>query len=281
MIKYFDMYENFLCNEGHPEECMFYAMKLKQNEIFSTDSLSAHLLVFCVKGGYDIYSGILNETVEEGEIIFLPRSAEFHLKTKEDSVLLLHTFDNATCNPAYCLIGKFCSDDILLPQPCYKLVIHEVLKSYVNNLLIYILHFPNDRQLWYLKHVELMKLFLQCYKRDQLLSFFRLLTGDNFTFRKLVYTHYRFAMNSVQLAESCGYGITNFRRVFKKEFHVPVYQWLKHKKAERLFYALAYSDLSFEELSDTFNFNSIQQLNRFCKSNIGYTPGEIRKKYKT
>ena len=55
--------------------------------------------------------------------------------------------------------------------------------------------------------------------------------------------------NTEELAELCGYGIHIFRRLFKKEFDVLVYQWLIKKRAENIRYRLSQSFVPLTDIS--------------------------------
>ena len=103
------------------------------------------------------------------------------------------------------------------------------------------------------------------------------MTDEQVPFRNLVLTHYRKANNTEELAELCGYGIHTFRRVFKKEFDIPVYQWLIKKRAENIRYRLSQSFVPLTDIIDEFNFSSAQHFNSFCKQYLGDTPGNLRK----
>ena len=110
-----------------------------------------------------------------------------------------------------------------------------------------------------------------------LLAFFHPMTSEQVPFRNLVLTHYRKANNTEELAGLCGYGIHTFRRVFKKEFDIPVYQWLIKKRAENIRYRLSQSFVPLTDIIDEFNFSSAQHFSSFCKQYLGDTPGNLRK----
>ena len=137
----------------------------------------------------------------------------------------------------------------------------------------------HDNELWKLKHKELIWVFTRYYDVEELQTFFHPMTGEQVPFRNLVMTHYRKANNTEELAELCGYGVHTFRRIFKNEFGVSVHQWLIKKRAENVNFRLSQIYIPFSDIIDEFNFSSPQELNRFCKANIGDTPSNIRQKY--
>lgn len=104
------------------------------------------------------------------------------------------------------------------------------------------------------------------------------MTDEQLPFKSLVLTHYRKANNAEELADLCGYGIHTFRRMFKKEFELPVQKWLIMKRAEIVRHRLSQKNIPYADIIDEFNFSSPQELNRFCKTNLRDTPSGIRKR---
>ena len=151
------------------------------------------------------------------------------------------------------------------------------LQTLVESILSYLAQGANDCTLWQMKHKELVWLFTRHYPAGELHSFFHPMTDEQVPFKSLVMTHYRKANNTEELAGLCGYGVHTFRRVFKKEFDVPVYRWLIQKRAEHIKYRLSMPYVPFSDIIDEFNFSSAQHFNSFCKQYLGDTPGNLRK----
>lgn len=147
----------------------------------------------------------------------------------------------------------------------------------MTGIISYIKDGTHDKNLWKLKHQELIWAFTRYYEAEELQSFFHPMTDEQIPFKNLVMTHYRKASNADELADLCGYGIHTFRRIFKKEFGIPVYQWLIQKRAERIKYRLSMPYISLSDIIDEFNFSSPQHFNSFCKQYLGDTPTNIRK----
>lgn len=153
------------------------------------------------------------------------------------------------------------------------------LQILISGIVSYLTDETHDANLWKLKHKELIWAFTRYYGTEELQSFFHPMTDEQVPFRNLVMTHYRKANNTEELAELCGYGVHTFRRIFKNEFGVPVHRWLIKKRAENVNFRLSQVYIPFSDIIDEFNFSSPQELNRFCKANIGDTPSNIRQKY--
>lgn len=105
--------------------------------------------------------------------------------------------------------------------------------------------------------------------------------GEVVPFKNLVLSHYMKANDTQELADLCGYGVVTFRRIFKEEFGTSVYQWLLKKRSKHILYRLSFPYISFQEIIEEFNFTSPQQFNRFCKTNLGDSPTNLRKKHQS
>lgn len=95
----------------------------------------------------------------------------------------------------------------------------------------------------------------------------------------MVLSVYQEVKSAEELANLCGYGIYTFQRTFKKEFGIPVYQWLIQKQVENIKYRLFQTNLPLIEIMDEFNFSSPQNFTHFCKKYLGDTPKSIRQKF--
>ena len=75
-----------------------------------------------------------------------------------------------------------------------------------------------------------------------------------------------------------GYGINSFRVKFKKNFGIPSYQWLLNEKAKRILKCLTTEGEDFKSIIDDFDFSSHSHFYKFCKTQFGLTPEELKKK---
>ena len=148
----------------------------------------------------------------------------------------------------------------------------------MDTVTTYISDRTDDSDLWKLKHKELIWVFTRYYTAEELQVFFHPMTDEQVPFRSLVLTHYRKAEFTDRLAELCGYGLHNFRRLFKKEFGMSPYKWLMMKRAENINYKLSQTYIPFSDIIDEFNFSSAAHFSNFCKRFLGDTPSNLRKK---
>lgn len=273
-------YKPPFCDEN-PIDCHFDVKNHLAGEIVRNDDTNTNYLIFCRTGHARISSTLFHDEILcAGEVMFVPRGSECSGVALSDVTLLVHKFNNTVCQNEKCILAYLYSHRHLRSKIyCSKLTVPKSLQILISGIVSYLTDETHDNDLWKLKHKELIWVFTRYYETEELQSFFHPMTDEQVPFRNLVMTHYRRANNTEELAELCGYGVHTFRRIFKNEFGVPVHQWLIKKRAENVNFRLSQIYIPFSDIIDEFNFSSPQELNRFCKANIGDTPSNIRQKY--
>ena len=273
---------NLPCNEN-PDGCSFRFMDYRMSETFSIYHASMNYLMYCEKGSVRISSNLFaEEIIHEGELLFLPRISDYRGVAIEDTHFIVHQFNHAVCRPEGCILSYLFThrrrnnpDEIR--YQCH-LTCNRMVSAFMNCITLYLEEGAGDSLLWALKHKELIRMLCSCYPPMTLQAFFHPLTDEDVPFKSLVFSHYQRAKTAKELAEICGYSIETFRRLFNQEFQVPVYQWLQKRKAELVLYRLSIPHVSIKEIIQELNFTSPQQFNKFCKTNLGDTPGKLQEK---
>lgn len=273
--------QNPLCSET-PSDCTFRLIEYEQQKNFHYEETETHCVVYCRKGELKITSNLFAEEVlHEGEIMFLPRLNDYRGVVPKDTELLIHEFNNTVCRPEQCILAYlYLHRKSQAGQLCYlcKLTACQAVVAFFSAISLYANGGKGDNPLWQMKHMELIWIFTRYYSIEELRSFFFPITGEQVPFKSLVLTHYRKANQTEELAQLCGYPLSTFRRIFKKEFNIPVYQWLVEKRAEHISHKLSMQHVPFIDIMDEFNFSSPQHFNSFCKQYLGDTPSNLRKK---
>ena len=119
------------------------------------------------------------------------------------------------------------------------------------------------------------------YNEQELAILFSSLTEQSSRFKEQILENYLSAKNVGELASLLGYGVTNFRAKFKEQFGVSVYRWLLNRKSQHIIYRITVYGDEFSQIIDDFGFSSPSHFNKFCRSQYGLTPCELRKKLKT
>ena len=278
MCAYFQQSRTLFCNET-PTDCSFEMQSYPAGATVNNDDTSVNYLIFCSSGHARITSTLFHDEILcAGEVMFVPRGSECSGVALSNVTLLIHKFNNTVCRTEKCILSYLYSHRHIDSKIyCCKLTAPNSMQVLMSTVTTYITDGVHDADLWKLKHKEFIWVFTRYYAAEELRPFFHPMTDEQVPFRSLVLTHYRKANNTEELAELCGYGIHTFRRLFKKEFNVPVYQWLIKKRAENIHYRLLQPFVPLTDIIDEFNFSSPQHFNSFCKQYLGDTPGNLRK----
>ena len=248
-------------------------------ETVRNDDTNINYLIFCRTGHARITSTLFHDEILcAGEVMFVPRGSECSGTALSDVTLLVHKFNNTVCRAEKCILSYLYSHK--LPDSkvyCCKLTAPTSMRVLMDTVATYITDGTHDSDLWKLKHKELIWVFTRYYTAEELRIFFHPMTGEQVPLRNLVLTHYRKAEYTDKLADMCGYGLHNFRKVFKKEFGMSPYQWLMMKRAENIKYKLSQTYIPFADIIDEFNFSSAAHFSNFCKRFLGDTPSNVRK----
>lgn len=262
-----------------PDNCNFRVASHRQGDSFDSDCLNANYLVYCRSGHVRISSTLFHDEILcTGEVMFIPRTGECRGTVLSDATLVVHQFNNTVCRAEKCILSYLYSHrNVSSKLYCCKLTVPEGIRLFMDGVASYIADGTHDADLWQMKHKELIWMFTRYFDAEELHSFFRPMTDEQVPFKSLVLTHYRKAEFTDKLAELCGYGLHNFRKVFKKEFGKSPYQWLMMKRAEHIKYKLSQTCVPFADIIDEFNFSSAAHFSNFCKRYLGDTPSNIRK----
>lgn len=270
--------KHLLCEE-FTAECHFEVIICPSGTAIHDFDMDTHLLIFCQSGHVHITSTFFHDEILcAGEVMFIPRMSECSGTALSEATLLVHKFNNTVCRAEKCILSNFYSHRRPeIKNYCYKLDVSAFPQIFLKSISSYIRDGVGDSELWQLKHKELIWIFIRFYAVDELRSFFHSIADEQIPFRSQVLTHYRKAEFTDKLAEMCGYGLHNFRRIFKKEFGMSPYKWLMMKRAEHIKYRLLQEYIPFADIIDEFRFSSPAHFSNFCKRFLGDTPTNIRK----
>ena len=273
-----DKHKPPFCDE-FPADCSFERKSYPAGATVQNEDTNINYLIFCQSGHARITSTLFHDEILcAGEVMFVPRGSECCGTALSDVTLLVHKFNNTVCRAEKCILSYLYSHK--LPDSkvyCCKLTAPTSMRVLMDTVTTYIADETHDSDLWKLKHKELIWVFTRYFAAEELRIFFHPMTGEQVPFRSLVLTHYRKAEFTDKLAEMCGYGLHNFRKIFKKEFGMSPYKWLMMKRAENIKYKLSQTYIPFADIIDEFNFSSAAHFSNFCKRFLGDTPSNVRK----
>ena len=124
---------------------------------------------------------------------------------------------------------------------------------------------------------ELFYFFRAFYSKQELAAFFSQMLHPDAGFYYLVMQNYRKYKTASDLAAGLNMSLGTFEKHFKKVFSMPAYRWMAAQKAKDIHQALRMEETPIKELAQRFGFATKSTFSAFCRKNLGYPPGSIRK----
>lgn len=267
---------------------------LLQNQVFQTGfrfltivkgshlpKMDSNVLIFIMSGTMKVFSGEKElAIIDERHIFFWDKENDHVCEMLSDTQVILFAF------------GDLIVHDLLTFRPYASfqdksalkgtgLRFAEPLNSFLQLLVLYLEMKLDDVSLYITKRQELFYILNSVYNEQELAILFSSLTEQSSKFKEQILENYLSAKNVGELASLLGYGVTNFRVKFKEQFGVSVYRWLLNRKSQRIIYRITVYGDEFSQIIDDFGFSSPSHFNKFCRSQYGLTPCELRKKLKT
>lgn len=125
---------------------------------------------------------------------------------------------------------------------------------------------------------ELLFLLRAYYDKEDLFNFFQPLLSSDLAFSQFIMSNYSKAKNVTELAEITNYSLSGFQKRFKKIFGISAHSWMRKEKLKLIYDDISHSSASLKDLSIKHDFSTPSHFNDYCKANLGFTPGYIRKK---
>lgn len=245
------------------------------------ERLSSNFVVFVMNGSISIACNEnLLQNMKVGEMILLPKSSHVYGKAEAGSKFVIFMFDRISHLCSKYALQNLSSYIDKGPNMFKAFTIVPEIKMFLNLLSNCLSSGLNCTFYHELKSSEIMLLFRGYYSKEELAAFFYPLIGGSIDFKTSVLTNYRDAKTVDELASLLGYGLSNFKKKFKEEFEESAYQWMLKQKSKHIKYKLSFPDVEFSSIIDEFGFSSAAHFNRFCKSQYGMTPSDLRNELK-
>ena len=94
---------------------------------------------------------------------------------------------------------------------------------------------------------------------------------------ELIHQRYQEPLTVEDAAAACGYGKSNFSKVFKNALGIGFHQYLINYRLENAKYLLTETKLSIYQISDMVGFSDPKIFCRVFKNNVGTSPAQFRK----
>lgn len=241
-----------------------------------------HRLIFITKGILNLrFTNKEIHKYTEGSLFFIPANQSLSVSAISDSVLVVFRIQKkiqlCANYPLESLRAQMsqnkCSD-----YEVNSLQFNNILKAYLEQLDSCLCEGIKCKYYCNLKLDELFVLLRVFYSKEQLVILFSSLLSPDISFSDYVIQNHAKHHTLNELAQSMNYSTSGFEKKFKKIFGVSGYKWMKEQKAHRVFNAICSESKNFKEIALDLGFSSESYFYDFCKTQIGLTPSEIRKK---
>ncbi len=266
----------------------FHSGKLKYDliEIFAHQknehmrgTVKISKVIFVINGECRITTDSNPEVkLNNNHALFLPVGSRYHITYPKPTSAMIIRID-----PFQKLYGCYSLEDLYNVSGTDSgldisglLKMTPILRSYVENLYVYIKTGVNNDTLYDIKVKELLYILSAYYSKKELSRFFKPLLNTDNNFASFVLNNWQSVRNAKELAQLSSYCETSFNKKFKKVFGDTPYRWLNEKRSAQVLYKLTHTSKPFKQIADEYKFSSQQQFNDYCIRNFEMTPGNIR-----
>ncbi len=158
------------------------------------------------------------------------------------------------------------------------LQIHERIYNVLENIKLYIEEGINYQEYLDLKIHEFFILMNMYYEKKDIYNFLRMIINDDAPFIDFIINNWMKYNSISEIAEYLDMSTRQFSTTFKKAFGITAYKWIKTEKSKLIHKQLVTSNTPIKEIAFEYGFGSLPQFTKYCKTEMGFTPTEIREK---
>ncbi|MEN6619160.1 MAG: AraC family transcriptional regulator [Rikenellaceae bacterium] len=277
-------------NSSSKESATIYQKRLKSgfNYLFLKKGFSyeftnetGNLLIFVHSGRVRVLIGKYKEYFFSDREMFLIKNAGYQFDTLQNTKLVLLNQDNLWVSfyenlrkDASMAKDKYIfSISSLVIQPKLEVFLDSVIQSLINNK-------GCSKNYQHMRQRELETLLKKCYSKKVLINFFSRLSGDVQDFYQFIFDNYQKYRGVEELITASKLSPSTFNRKFRELFGESPYQWILGKRSEIIYRKLVVNNCPIVKIMTEYDFTDASHFNRFCKMMYGYSPTELRRRYK-
>lgn len=275
--------EHIPCKNYAADDAILQIRTLDRKETLNFDSDHHSFLCFLLQGSVQCQCNLgAPVRLNAAEMTFSARSDTFQLKTLEPAVVILCFFDEtiALCN-AYTIktLSDFLpeKDDSSHPDLPVVVPVNDLLFSELDTTRIAMTagllcaHYQQEKR-------DIFLLMLRgFYSKETLSELFHPILSRDFDFKQQILKIYTPDMNVEEMIVRSGLPTTSFNRKFGKAFGTTPRQWLVNRKKKDILNDLSMKNMSIKEIACKYGLTP-NYFNEFCRSQLGCSPSELRKK---
>ncbi|MCC8035193.1 MAG: helix-turn-helix transcriptional regulator [Rikenellaceae bacterium] len=234
-------------------------------------------IVFVLEGAaYMDTRNLRNVYISKGMSVMLPIGSSYRLQVFDTLEVLICALDENVRLGDHFTFETILAEAQEKNQTYRPLQMNDKLWQFVSTTLNYMRDGLQNENFLRMKVVEMFHIFRAYYPRESITQFFLPLLTKDAKFANFIYDNWASAKTLNDLSDMLGLSLSGFTKKFKKVFGVAPYKWIMDKKAERIYSDLKMTDKSLKDLSQEYNFCSVQHFCDYCKKKFGISPGRLR-----
>ena len=271
--------EHLACvNYVNAPETGFRYEEILAGTYFQKDSISQNYILLFLEGSCSIGSGFYPQRIFKAEeMILIPKSSVFEgrvLETLKVLVFHFHVPLNSCDKVTFETYSSFCQriEYDFSPLPiCYP------VGQFVEQMIYYLKSGMKCGHLFEIKHKEFFLLLRAFYSKEQVSYLLYPILGKTLSFKDFVLSNYVEAGCIEKLISMSHLSKSTFYEKFKADFGVTAKQWMLKQQVNIVRAKACEPHMTIKDLMEAIGYNSPTHFNRFCRTYLGCTPGELLK----
>lgn len=243
-------------------------------------------IIFLLEGHVNYSFGSFNDcAMSRKQMLFLPPDYHFKFKVSKDAhILMIRLLDKIQLCESYMLESLLHQTIGINRKPSGRsrkepalLEMNQAMDIYIDGLMFFMRKGICCKYYFNTKVKELFYLFRAFYPKEDLAMFFKRALSLDAGFTYLVVNNYYKYRTFSEMSKAMNMSPSGLEKRFKKAFGVSGYKWMNEHRAKKIYHAICNEGTPFKSLSVRFGFATKSSFNDFCKKNLGFPPGQIRK----
>lgn len=245
---------------------------------FQKDSISQNYILLFLQGSCSIGSGFYPQRVfKADEMILIPKSSVFEgyvLETIRVLVFHFHVPLNSCDKVTFEAYSDYCKR---IEYDFSPLPIFSPVNTFIEQMIFYLNNGMKCGHLFEIKHKEFFLLLRAFYNKEQVSNLLYPILGKALSFKDFVLSNYVKAGCIEKLISISHLSKSSFYEKFKSDFGVTAKQWMLKQQVNIVRAKACEPQVTIKDLMEIIGYNSPTHFNRFCRTYLGCTPGELLK----
>ena len=258
-------------------DATFNFVEFKKNDKIMEKYIGKNVLVFIISGHIKVSCNeYQHREMKENEFALLPVGCLFSGEALQNSKIVTCAFYqeiNLCSRYSLKLLEAYTKE---VKPDFYILPFAGRMSMFLKLLVLYLEDGINCSHFHEQKKYELFILIRAYYSKENQTRIFYPIIGKSLDFKSFILENAASVNCLEEFAKRLNCSLASFKRQFAKHFDISPYQWLQNQKSARIFQEIKMTEKSFLEISMEYGFSSQAHFCKFCKTQFGNTPKNIR-----